>query len=41
MQCDIHRTFWIVGYFFPIISRAFLTFEPLSLTIAENLEDPT
>ena len=40
MQCDIHRTFSIIGYLFTIISRAFRTFDPLSLIIAENFDGP-
>jgi hypothetical protein len=37
----MHRTFSMNEYFFVIISRAFRTLEPLSLTIAENLLTPT
>ena len=32
--------FSIFECFFSMISRAFLTFDPLSLTMAENLEGP-
>ena len=41
IQCEIHRTSLMYGCLLLIIPCAFRTFEPLSLTIAENFSAPT